>query len=60
MTVCTRNWAFVGNGPEHLGDTQIAWDRSRLSNRELCEKSVFLALAGPVAESIHRRERMPP
>lgn len=48
MTDCTRNWAFVGseigfhndNGPERLDGTQIEWDRSRFSVREL-ERRVF-------------------
>lgn len=44
------------DGPDRFGDTQIEWDRSRFSDREFHEKSVFVALAGPVAEAIHRRE----
>lgn len=44
------------DGPDRFGDTQIEWDRSRLSDREFHENSVLVALAGPVAEAIHRRE----
>lgn len=44
------------DGLDRFGDTQIEWDRSRFRDREFHEKSVFVALAGPVAEAIHRRE----
>ena len=44
------------DGPDRFGDTQIEWDRSQFSDREIHENSVFVALAGPVAEAIHRRE----
>jgi ATP-dependent Zn protease len=44
------------DGPDRFGDTKIEWDRSRFSDREFHEKSAFVALAGPVAEAIHRRE----
>lgn len=44
------------DGPDRFGDTQIAWDRSQFSDREFHEKCVFVALAGPGAEAIHRRE----
>jgi ATP-dependent Zn protease len=43
-------------GPDRFGDTQVEWDRRRFDDRELREKSVLVALAGPVAEAIHRRE----
>jgi hypothetical protein len=44
------------DGPERFGDTQVEWDLGRFTPRELQEKSVLVALAGPVAEMIHRGE----
>jgi hypothetical protein len=44
------------DGPDRFGDTQVDWDHSRFTARELHEKSVLVALAGPVAEMIHRGE----
>ena len=44
------------DGPERFGDTQVEWDLGRFTPRELHEKSVLVALAGPVAEMIHRGE----
>jgi ATP-dependent Zn protease len=41
------------DGPERHGDTQIAWPKKRLSERELQEKIILVALAGPVAEMLH-------
>ncbi len=41
------------DGPERHGDTQVAWKRSRFSEREFHEKSILVSLAGPVAEMIH-------
>lgn len=41
------------DGPERYGDTQIAWPLNQFSERELYEKAVLVALAGPVAEMIH-------
>jgi ATP-dependent Zn protease len=41
------------DGPERYGDTQVLWQRSRYAPRELAEKEVQVALAGPVAEMIH-------
>lgn len=44
------------DGPRRSGDAQIEWRRSQLSPRAMSEKSVLVALAGPVAEMIHRCE----
>ena len=44
------------DGPDRSGDTQVEWDHSRFTARELHEKSVLVALAGPVAERVHRGE----
>ncbi len=48
------------DGPERFGDTQIEWDRHRFDRREFYEKLVLVALAGPVAEAIHRQEEFHP
>jgi ATP-dependent Zn protease len=44
------------DGPDRHADIQVEWPLSQLTNRELQEKSVLVALAGPVAEMIHRGE----
>ena len=44
------------DGPERCGATQVEWDYGRFTQREVCEKSILVALAGPVAEAIHRGE----
>lgn len=41
------------DGPARHADIQVEWPRSRFSDKELCEKMVLVALAGPVAEMIH-------
>ncbi|WP_425618949.1 hypothetical protein NA78x_002670 [Anatilimnocola sp. NA78] len=41
------------DGPNRYGDTQVLWQRSRYSPRELAEKEIQVALGGPVAEMIH-------
>ena len=41
------------------GDTRVSWPK-RLSLRERCERSVLVALAGPVAERIYREEPFHP
>jgi ATP-dependent Zn protease len=41
------------DGPERHGDAQIEWRMGEFSDREFCEKSILVALAGPVAEMIH-------
>jgi ATP-dependent Zn protease len=44
------------DGPERYADIQIEWPLARFTDRELHEKSVLVALAGPVAEMIHSGE----
>jgi ATP-dependent Zn protease len=44
------------DGPERFGDTKIAWPVDKFSQRDLAAKAVLVALAGPVAEMIHRGE----
>jgi ATP-dependent Zn protease len=44
------------DGPDRHADIQVEWPLSQFTNRELHEKSVLVALAGPVAEMIHRGE----
>lgn len=48
------------DGPERFGDTQIEWDRGQHHGREFTERLVAVALAGPVAEAIHREEPFHP
>lgn len=42
------------DGPERFGDTQVAWSRSQFTEKQLAEKLVLVALAGPVAEMVYR------
>ena len=44
------------DGPHRYADTQVEWPLDQFTERELCEKSVLVALAGPVAEMIHSGE----
>ena len=44
------------DGPDRFGDAQVEWDLGHFTPREVYEKSVLVALAGPVAEMIHRGE----
>lgn len=48
------------DGPERFGDVQVAWRREAMSSREFQNKLVLVALAGPVAEMIYRREPLHP
>lgn len=41
------------DGPEHQGDTQVLWRRSRISDDEFAKSTVQVSLAGPVAEMIY-------
>ena len=41
------------DGPQRSGDTQVIWKRSKFSDQQFFEKSVLVALAGPVAEMIY-------
>ena len=53
----TPDW---DDGPRRYGDTQVGWPRRRFTGRELGEKLVLVALAGPVAEMIYRGEPLHP
>lgn len=44
------------DGPRRSGDAQIEWRGARFTPRAMSEKGVLVALAGPVAEMIHRGE----
>ena len=44
------------DGPDRFGDVKIEWPLSAFGPKELCEKMVLVALAGPVAEMIHSGE----
>lgn len=47
------------DGPERHADIQVECPLDQFTNRELHEKSVLVALAGPVAEMIHSGEPYP-
>jgi hypothetical protein len=42
------------DGPQRFGDITVRWDRNEFSAREIAERSVMVALSGPVVEMIHR------
>lgn len=44
------------DGPERYADIQVEWPLRRFSPRELREKSILVALAGPVAEMLYTGE----
>ena len=44
------------DGPERFADIQVEWPLDQCTDREFHEKSVLVALAGPVAEMIHSGE----
>jgi len=44
------------DGPQRYGDTQVAWQLSQFSERELTVKGIQVALAGPVAEMTYSGE----
>lgn len=44
------------DGPERFGEARIAWPLEQFTDRQLCESSILVALAGPVAEMIHTGE----
>jgi len=48
------------DGPQRFGDIVVQWDRSRFADREIAERSVMLALSGPVSEMIHRGDAFHP
>ena len=48
------------DGPERFADIQVEWPLDQFTDRELHEKSVLVALAGPVAEMIHSGEPFHP
>jgi len=41
------------DGPKRYADIQVEWPVDNFTDKELCEKSVQVALAGPVAEMLH-------
>lgn len=48
------------DGPERHADIQVEWPLDQFTRREFHEKSVLVALAGPVAEMIHSGEAYHP
>lgn len=41
------------DGPERFGDAQISWPEGVFDEKTFLEKTILVALAGPVAEMIH-------
>ncbi len=41
------------DGPERFGDAQISWPEGMFDEKTFLEKTILVALAGPVAEMIH-------
>ncbi len=48
------------DGPKRTGDIEVLWQHDRFTARQLQENLVWVALAGPVAEMIHRGEPLHP
>jgi len=48
------------DGPNRFGDTVVRWKTSAVPGQELAGKSILVALAGPVAEMIHRGDPFHP
>lgn len=48
------------DGPARHADIQVEWPRATMISRGFQEKAVLVALAGPVAEMLHRGERFHP
>ncbi|MCA9260639.1 MAG: hypothetical protein KDA61_15610 [Planctomycetales bacterium] len=44
------------DGPDRFAEIEVRWPRGDFSDRELCERIATTALAGPIAETIHRGE----
>ena len=47
-------------GPRRHADIQVEWPIHNLSETEFQQKSILVALAGPVAEMLHRGEPLHP
>lgn len=41
------------DGPDRFADVQVEWPRYKMSDRDFYEKSILVALSGPVAEMIY-------
>ena len=48
------------DGPQRYADIQVEWPIAELTEREFHEKSVLVALAGPVAEMIYSGDPLHP
>lgn len=44
------------DGPDRFAEIQVEWPLNQFTSRELHQKMVMVALAGPVAEMIHTEE----
>lgn len=41
------------DGPQRFGEIVVRWDRHRFSRQDVADRSVMVALSGPVVEMIH-------
>lgn len=48
------------DGPQRYGDVEIAWNDDTLTEKEILQRSIIVALAGPVAEMIHTGDKFHP
>lgn len=48
------------DGPNRYGETVVVWNPRRFTPQELATKSAIVALAGPVAEMVHREKPFHP
>ena len=48
------------DGPKRFGDVQIQWSVHQYSARQMARNEILVALAGPVAEMIHRGDPFHP
>ncbi|GAA4434886.1 cell division protein FtsH [Bremerella cremea] len=48
------------DGPDRFAEIRVEWPLDRFTRKQLYEKMVLVALAGPVAEMIHNEEPLHP
>ncbi len=48
------------DGPQRHGDTEIGWPQHEFTEAEILQRSLVVALAGPVAEMIHTGDAFHP
>lgn len=48
------------DGPQRYGDATVAWPQRRWPEKELIEKQILVALAGPAVETLYEGEPLHP